>query len=214
MTADGGHVPERGRRWVLALAAVAVGLFAAGFLVRLSCRGHRCGRSPLAELLDLDALGGLPRLFTTGLFVAVAVVAWRARRRLRSGPATWWGLVALAGVALALAKLVSVHGAAKTDVSPALTLAVGLATTVAGLVLLTVTGRRWGVRGAGAVVLAMAVYAAAALGLDLLTGAVGAIRGHWGPLSAATATFVEELGEALTALLLLAVVRRQAEPPS
>ncbi|MGY1615363.1 hypothetical protein ACI797_01335 [Geodermatophilus sp. SYSU D00691] len=210
MTTNGGQAAALRPRWVPALAGVALVLYVVGYAVRLHCGWGRCGGSAVARLVDLDALGGLPRLFTTGLFVAVAVLAWRARRRLQAGPAAWWGLVALAGVALALAKLVSVHGFAKTGMSPALTLAAGLGLTVAGLVVLRVTGRRWAVPGAGAVVLAMAVYAAAALGLDVVTGAVGAIRGSWGPLTDATATFVEELGEALAALFLLAVVRRQS----
>jgi hypothetical protein len=78
---------------------------------------------------------------------------------------------------------------------------------------LWVSGRRWGVAGARAVVLAMAAYAAAALGLDLLTGLAAAVQDRVGWLTVAGTTFVEELGEALSALLVLVTVRWQSPAP-
>ena len=57
------------------------------------------------------------------------------------------------------------------------------------------------------VVFAMAAYAAVALGLDLLTGLAAAVQDRVGWLTVSGATFVEELGEALAALLLLTTVR-------
>jgi hypothetical protein len=77
-----------------------------------------------------------------------------------------------------------------------------------------VTGRRWGVAAARPVVLALATYAAVALGLDLLTGVAAAVQDHVGWLTVSGATFVEELGEALTALLLLVTVRWHASTRS
>src|SRR3954454_21563825 len=55
--------------WVFGLAAAALALFLLGFLVALRCGPWGCRGSLVARLLDLDALGGLPRLFTTALFL-------------------------------------------------------------------------------------------------------------------------------------------------
>ncbi|MGY1812808.1 hypothetical protein [Blastococcus sp. SYSU D00820] len=195
--------------WVFALALTAVGLFAVGFLVRLRCTIGSCVAPPLGRLLDLDAVGGLPRLFTTGLFVALCLVALAARRATTGAVALWWTAIALVGAGLALAKLVSVHAALKSGLSPLVTLLFGMAVTVPALIGLWVLGRRWGVRGARPVVLALAVYAGTALGLDLVTSGVALVQASVGPLTVAGAAFVEELGEALAALLLLVVVRWQ-----
>ena len=77
------------------------------------------------------------------------------------------------------------------------------------LVALRMSGRRWGVPGAGTVVLTLACSAAAAIGLDAVTSLVSAVQTHSGVLTAAAATFVEEFGEALTALAFLVTVRWQ-----
>jgi hypothetical protein len=119
-------------------------------------------------------------------------------------------MLTVVGVGLALAKLTSLHGFAKTDVSPLVTLLGGLAVTAVALGVLSRTGRRWAVPGARAVVVALAVYAAAALGLDVVTGVVEVVRGGGGPVTDAAATFVEEFGEALAALLVLGTVRAKA----
>jgi hypothetical protein len=58
----------------------------------------------------------------------------------------------------------------------------------------------------------MAAYAGVALGLDLLTGLAAALQGRVGRLTVVGSTFVEELGEALSALLLLVTVRWQSAP--
>jgi hypothetical protein len=198
--------------WAAGLALLALGLFGAGFVERLRCgrRGRRCPDVPLAQLLDLDAVGGLPRLFTTALFVAVVWQAWRARRSVTGSPGLWWTAVAAVGAGLAVAKAAGVHGTLEEDVPPmpALVLAAGLTAVV--LAALTVCGRRWGVAATVPVVLALAVYAASALGLDVLTTAAVQAQERTGRVTAAAAAFVEELGEALTALLLLVVVARQA----
>ena len=125
----------------------------------------------------------------------------------------WWTAVGVVAVVLALAKLTSAHSVAKNDTSPGLTLLVGLAVTSVVLAVLWTTGRRWGVSAARPVVLALAFYAATSLGLDLVTGLAAAVQTQTGSLTEATATFVEELGEALAALLLLVVVRWQAIGP-
>jgi hypothetical protein len=196
--------------WVFGLAAAALGLFLLAFLVALRCGPRGCHGSLTTRLLDLDAVGGLPRLFTTGLFLAVGVLAWRARRAVQGPAGTWWTAVGALALALAVAKLVSVHSVLKNDVSPGLTLVAGLVLTGLALGALLSAGRRWGVAAARPVVLALALYALVALGLDLLTGLAAAVQDRVGWLTVSGATFIEELGEALAALLLLVTVRWQA----
>jgi hypothetical protein len=196
--------------WVFGLAAVALGLFTGGLLFGLRCPPRRCHTTVLDRLFDLDAIGSLPRLFTTGLFVACAAVAWWACRAVEGRQRWWWTTVAVVGVGLAVAKATSLHALLKTDTSPALTALVGSVGSVVGLSALWLAGRRWAVAAAGPVVLALACYAAVALGLDLLTGLAAAVQDHVGSLTETAATFIEELGEALSALLLLVVLRWQA----
>jgi hypothetical protein len=196
------------RHWVLALAGTAVGLFAAGFLVRLECRTRGCGH--WSWLLDLDAVGGLPRLFTTALFVAAAWAALRAARAASGGPARWWTAVGALGLVLAAAKLVSAHGTLKTGVPPLVQFLAGVVLAVPVLAALWRSGRLAGVAATGPVVLALAGYAAAALGLDVLTDLAALVQHSVGPLTRAASTLVEELGEALAALALLVVVRGQS----
>jgi hypothetical protein len=196
--------------WVFGLAVSALGIFLLGFVVALRCGPRGCSGSPAMRLFDLDAVGGLPRLFTTALFVGVAVLALRARRSAPGPAASWWAAVGAIATGLALAKVLSVHSTLKDSVSPVLTLVGGLVLTVVVLGLLRVAGRRWEVAAALPVVLALAVYAVVALGLDLLTGLAAAVQDHVGWLTVSGATFVEELGEALAALLLLVTVRWQS----
>ena len=200
--------PERRTAWwVLLLVVAAVVLFGAAFAVRLSCGLGHCSAPAVRHLLSLDAVGGLPRSFTTGVLAAAGVLAgvrgWSARGRVR----LWW--VGAAGMALVLAalKLESAHSAVESETSPAATLVLGLAVAVPSLALLAGAGRAWGVAACTRVVAAFAGYALAALGLDALTGLVEAVQDDVGALSASSATFVEELGEALASLTVLAVVR-------
>ncbi|MGY1594782.1 hypothetical protein ACI79D_22645 [Geodermatophilus sp. SYSU D00708] len=196
------------RRRVLALAAAAVGLFAAGFVVRLECRTGGCGE--WSWLLGLDAVGGLPRLFTTALFAAVAWAALRAARAASGAPARWWTAVGAVGLALAAAKLVSAHGTLKAGVPPLVQFLAGVVLVGPVLAALWTAGRRAGVAATGPVVLALAGCAAAALGLDVLTHLAALVQDPVGPLTRAAGTLVEELGEALTAMALLVVVRAQS----
>src|SRR4051812_11741603 len=66
--------------WVIGLAAAALAIFLLGFLVALRCGPWGCHGSLVSRLLDLDAIGGLPRLFTTALFLGAGFLAWRASR--------------------------------------------------------------------------------------------------------------------------------------
>ena len=85
--------------------------------------------------------------------------------------------------------------------------------TGVGLAAFWTTGRRWDVAAVGPVVAVLALYATAALGLDVVTGVAVLVQSHVDSLTAATARCVAELGAALSALLVLVVVRRQARRP-
>ncbi len=193
--------------WLWALVGLAAGLFGLGFVVRWRCAVGTCPLGGAEWVLDLDAVGGLPRLFTTSLFVASAVCAGRGAARTRGTHRLWWAAVALIGTGLVLAKLVSAHSVLEGWDGAGQTLVLGSLASLVGLPVLGLLGRAWRVPAAAAVVLALAVYVLAALGLDVLTHAVVAV--HPGPLPAAAATLVEELGEALAALALLATLSRR-----
>jgi hypothetical protein len=181
-------------------------LFPLGLVTRLRCGIGRCTGSTAQHLFDLDSIGGLPRLFITGLFVAVCALGWLARRRTDGPTRTWWTAIAVIGAVLAVAKLISAHSTAKAA-APLATLVVGVLVAAVALYALAGTGRRWGIGAARPIAFALAAYAAAALGLDAVTTAVEAAQDHVGALSAAAATFVEELGEALAALVVVVTVR-------
>src|SRR3712207_3900322 len=66
--------------WVYALAGVAVVVFPVSLVVQVRCGLGRCTGSFVDRVFALDAIGGLPRLFTTGLFVAVAALGVLAVR--------------------------------------------------------------------------------------------------------------------------------------
>jgi hypothetical protein len=183
-------------------------LFTAALVVELRCgRTTRCTGSFGERLFSLDELGSLPRLFTSGLFLAVAVLAAQAARRSVGPARPWWAAVAGIGGVLALAKLLSAHSVAE-GLSPVVTLVVGVVVTAVALGFLARTGRRWGIAAAGAVVLALSCYAGVALGLDAVTSVAAALQDRVGVLGRVAATFVEELGEALAALLVLVTLRR------
>jgi hypothetical protein len=195
--------------WVFLSAAAILGLYCIGFVLRIRCRfvGH-CGGTA-SRFFDLDAVGGLPRLAVAVMFVVTAALAYRAYRRTSGRPALWWGTLAAGAAVLALFKLVSAHSIVK-GVSAVLTLAVSVLLAVAGLTALWIAGRRWRIRATGPVVLALAFYAVTAIGLDAVTSLVAAVQSDAGALTAAASTFVEELGEALTAMGVLVTVRWQA----
>jgi hypothetical protein len=196
--------------WVYALGAIELVLFPSGLVARVRCSVGQCRGSWLDHAVDLDAVGGLPRLLITGLFVGVAVLGWRGARRAVGTARLWWTAIVVLGALLALAKLVSAHSTAK-EVSPVLTLVVGVALAGAALGGLAVTGRRWGIVGVRPILVALGAYAAAALGLDALGSAVLAAHPR-AVLLGAVCTFVEELGEAVTALIVVVAVRWNLPP--
>ena len=198
----------RRARWVVLLAAVGGLLFTAGLLVEVRCAVGRCPAPGVRRLFDLDALGALPRLFTTVVFVVIAVSTGLACRRAAGRVRWWWAAVAGGAVALAALKAVSVHSSLERDDGRLLTLAGGVAVTVVALSLLLWLGLRWSVPGVLPVVGALAAYAAAALGLDQVTAAVGSLTTD--PVVLAFAVYLEEGGEAVTALVLMATVVQAA----
>jgi hypothetical protein len=197
----------RTARWVVLPGVVAVLLFGAAYVVRLSCALGHCTAPPVRHLLDLDAVGGLPRLFTTGVLAAGGMLAGVRCLSVTGRPRLWWAAVAATGLGLAILKLVSAHSVVKAETSPMTALLLGLAVAVPVLALLAVAGRTWGIAETARVVTAFAGYALAALGLDVLTSLVEAVQDDVGAVSASSATFVEELGEALAALGVLGVLR-------
>jgi hypothetical protein len=198
--------------WVYLLGALELVIFPSGLVARVRCSVGRCTGSWLERAVDLDAIGGLPRLLITGLFAGTAVLGWWAARRRGGHERVWWTAIAGGGIVLALAKLVSVHSMAKES-SPLPTLVIGVLLALAVLGALAVTGRRWGIAGAHPIVVALGAYAAASLGLDALGSAVLAAHPHT-LLLRAVCTFVEELGEAVTALIVVVAVRWNLPPRS
>ena len=163
--------------WVFALAGVALAVFALALVEDVRCGLGRCSGRRVERLFALDALGGLPRLYTTGLFVAVRGARLAGPPPHADRAQLWWAAVAGIGAVLAVAKLVSVHSTAK-GASAVATLVVGVVLTAVALAVLTATGRRWGVAATRPVVLALGVYAAAALGLDAVTSLLVAAAGR------------------------------------
>jgi hypothetical protein len=191
-------------RWLIGLTALGGLLFTGGLLVQVWCAVGYCPAPRVQRLFDLDGVGGLPRLFSTGVFAAVAVLAVLAAARSTRWVRAWWAAVGAVGVVLAVAKAVSWHSTLEQDGGRSVTLVSGVLVTVIGLSVLWWAGRAWSVAAASPVCVALAVYAVAALGLDQVTAAVTTVTSS--PVARVVATFVEEGGEAVTALVLLAAV--------
>jgi hypothetical protein len=181
----------------MALSGLSVALMTVGYAVRLSDAD-----GPVARALDMDAPFALPRMFVAALFGAAAVAAVAGAGRL-PGRRGWWLGVALVGALIASVKAGgTVHAegmqalrdavgeAGAVAVSAALALAV-----VAGLAFLSRTERRDRRRVLGT----LALYAVASVGLSAVSASVPA------GLSA-TATYLEESGEALAAVSFLVAV--------
>ena len=204
MVPTAAAVPARGpaprRRAVplppvgIGLAALAVALMTAGYVVRLTD-----ATGPLARALDMDAPYAAPRMFVAALFAvaAVAAVVGAARTPARR---TWWLAVSLVAGLIATVKAGgTVHrdgmSALRDGLGEAGAIAVsGLlaAGVVAGLWVLTRTERRDRRRILGT----LALYAGASVGLSAVSALVPS---GW----TATATYLEESGEALAAVAFL-----------
>jgi len=202
--------PAPARRGPLPLPPVGVGLIVvalaletAGFVARLTG-----ARGELATVISMDAPFSVPRLFVAGLF-AVAALTAAAGAGVQEGRRAWWFGVALVAGAIASVKAGStIHSTAMEAATRTLggTVALLLSVTLAvgvlvGLWFLSRGDRRDRRRVLGS----LGFYALAVVGLSALSGAVAGVyggNGRW----AATATFVEESGEALAAVAYLVAV--------
>jgi hypothetical protein len=182
----------------VALAALGVALEFTGFLLRLSgVRGET------ARLLSMDAPLSVPRMYIAVLFAVAAVAAFSGASRAR-GRRTWWTAVGVVAAAVCFVKAGgTVHAAAMHwldrsigSAGALLVSAVLAAGVVALLWYLARTERRDRLRVLGSLVL----YAGAAVGLSAISGLVSGAR------IATAATFVEESGEALGAVVFLVAV--------
>lgn len=184
----------------MALAAVAVALETSGYVSRL---GGYSGAT--ARLLSMDATASLPRLFVAALFAAAALAAVAGAGALPGRRAWWLGVGLVGGLIAAVKAGGTVHADALTSLSEAigrdaaLAASGGIAAVVLGsLFFLTRAERRDRRRVLGV----LGFYAVAAVGLSAVSGWAGGYGSEW----AATATYVEESGEALAGVAFLMAV--------
>ena len=186
----------------IALAAVAVALETSGYLLRLTG-----GTGRLADLMSMDAPFSLPRLYVAALFGAAALAAF-AGAGVAEGRRTWWLAVGFVAAGIATVKAGStVHTESMSALEGAVgsagatALSAGLAAVVVGgLWFLSRTERRDRRRVLGV----LALYGAASVGLSAVSGVAAGTSGafNW----YATATYLEESGEALAGVAFLVAV--------
>jgi hypothetical protein len=193
----------------IALLAVAVLAETVGFVTRLTG-----ARGATAQLLSMDAPLSLPRLFVAALFAAAALAAAAGASSL-PGRRAWWLGVGVVGAGIAVVKAGStVHA----DALAALSRAVGGrdALVISALVATAVVAALWVLsrnerRDRRRVLGVLALYAGASVGLSAVSSAVAGAAGGastW----AATATFLEESGEALAGVGFLIAVLAGVAP--
>jgi hypothetical protein len=187
----------------IALAAVAVGLEGVGYGIRLSGATGQAAR-----LLSMDAPFSVPRLFVAALFAAAAIAAFVGAGSI-PGRQGWWTAVAVVAGGIAVVKAGStLH----VDVFQALSSFVSTAGAiiVSAVFAAAVIGWLWSMSGGDQrdrrrVLTSLACYAGASVGLSAVSTLVADGVGRasrW----AAMATFIEESGEALTAVTFLTAV--------
>ena len=183
-------------RLAVGLAALGVVLELVGWLTRVTG-----APTSIARPLAMDAPFSLARMYVAGLFAAAAVVAAVGAGRL-PGRRTWWtsvaaiagGIAAVKFAGTAHARFVAALGGGSS--LSALVVSAALAGgVVGGLWWLSRYERRDRHRVLGC----LALYAGAAVGLSAVSAAAG-------PAWSATATLVEESGEALAGVGLLVAV--------
>jgi hypothetical protein len=182
----------------VALAAVGVFFEAIGFVLRLSGT-----QGQAARLLSMDAPLSVPRMYITALFAAASIAALSAAGRI-PGRRTWWTAVGVVGAGITFVKAGGdVHAMALRWLNR--TIGSGPAFVVSALLAVAVVGLLWYLARAERrdrlrVLGSLALYAGAAVGLSAISSSVGGFR------AAATATFIEESGEALGAVVFLVAV--------
>jgi hypothetical protein len=176
------------------LAATAVVLETVGFVLRQT--GHE------VRVLSMDAPFSLPRMFVAALFAAAALAAVAGAGTL-PGRRTWWTAV---GLVAALISAVKAGGTIHADAMSALSRAVGeaAATAVSVALALAVVVGLWALsrhdrRDRSRVLGSLTAYAVASVGLSAVSAAAA-------PAWYATATYLEESGEALGGVAVLVAV--------
>ena len=183
----------------IALIVGAMTLMTTGYVVRLTG-----ATGQVAHTLSMDAPLSLPRMYVSALFAAAAVMAVMGASTL-PGRRTWWLAVGVIGGGIAAVKgagtvhvgaLGTLEAAVGGQAALALSVAAAAA-VVAGLLFLSRSERRDRRRVVGV----LALYALASVGLSAISSAMPTAN------LAASATFVEESGEALAGVgFLLAVL--------
>ena len=187
----------------VALAALAVALEGTGFLLR-----QTGATGTVARVLSMDAPASIPRLYVATLFAFAALVGL-AGAGVVPGRRTWWTVVGLVGVGIAVIKYGGTWHAWALNwvadrvgpVGAFLASALVAVAVVGGLFFLSRTERRDRRRVLGS----LAGYAVAAVGLSALSQIAPA---QW----IAAATFVEESGEALAGVAFLIAVLAGVAP--
>jgi len=188
----------------LLLAGTGIALEAIGFALRTA----GSDRTGTARLLSMDAPLSVPRMFVTALFLLAALAAFVGASRA-TDRRTWWaavGLVALIAAEVKGGGTVHVEilddlGVADHPLAALIGSAVVLAAVLGALWWMTRTERRDRRR----VLIAFALYGAAAGGLSALSTATAQTFGGASAL-AALATFVEESAEVLGGVTVLLAV--------
>ena len=181
----------------VALAALVVTLETVGYAMRLSGQGGAAGR-----LMSMDAPFSIPRMLVALLF-GVAAVAAVAGAGTLPGRRAWWLSVGLVSAGIGAVKA---GGTVHADAMSAASAALGSRAAVAGSVLaaLVVVAALWFLsrterRDRRRVLGTLAGYAVASVGLSALSSSASA---SW----YATATYLEEAGEAVAGVAFLVAV--------
>jgi hypothetical protein len=188
---------------VVVLAAVAVGLEAVGYLVRVAHVPRE-----IARPLSMELPYSLPRLFVAGLFATAAVLAALGAGRI-PGRRTWWTAVAVLAAGIASVKAGSqVHKAFLIDLGvydrPLLALVFSAPLALAALGWLGWLSRHER-RDRRRMLVALSAYAFASVVLSAVSSAAEGLWGR-GSFLTATAALVEESGEALSGVAFLFAV--------
>ncbi|SSC24179.1 Hypothetical protein KLENKIAIHU_2786, partial [Klenkia terrae] len=197
-------------RVVTVLAGAVLLAETTGLVVRRACAVGSCSEVAGSWALrwDMDALGSVPRALITGLLAVAALGCLRGFRRAgHGGAAVWWAVLGAGCAALTVAKQTSLHSLVEGRLAgllPGIDIQLlFVVTSLVGLLTVLVAGR-WVRRETRTVVVTwLGLYALASVGL----AAVTVVLAPLGSVVADLATWVEECGEGLAAVGLLAAVR-------
>lgn len=195
--------------FAVALVAVAVVLQTVGYVLGLTRASGQ-----VAQLLSMDAPFSVPRMYVAALFGAAALAAVAGAGTM-PGRRTWWLAVGtVAGIVCAIKAGSTLHATAVTELSAAVTMtgAVLISALVAGAVVAGLWFlSRDDERDRRRVLSALALYAAASVGLSAVSNALAGAYGSAAGWTLA-ATYLEETGEALAAVTMLVAVLAGVAP--